>query len=198
MMNPMTGREPIADTTQPRLAESFPTSYLGQRPWLLAVLLVILTFTAYQPAWHAGFIWDDDDHLTANTVLSVPYGLSLVWSSVTYSRYYPLTLTTFWCEQKLWGLNPLPYHLVNIALHATNAFLVFFLLRRLRVRAAWLAAAVWVLHPVNVESVAWITELKNTQSVFSFSAHCCVSCNSKHKSRIAGTGSRCSAEPALS
>ena len=168
MMGPMTGREPGANATKPRTVELFPINCLARKPWLLAALLVLLTFTAYKPAWRAGFIWDDDDHLTTNAVLAVPYGLSLVWTSITYSRYYPLTLTTFWCERQLWGLNPLPYHLVNIALHAINGLLVFLLLRRLRVPAAWLAAAVWVLHPVNVESVAWITELKNTQSGFFF------------------------------
>ena len=143
-----------------------PTPYVWfeNRPWLLALVLVVITFVAYQPAWHAGFIWDDDDHLTANPAVAASNGLQIIWSSLAVSRYYPLTLTSFWVERQLWGLNPLPYHLVNVGLHATNAVLIFFLLRRLRVRAAWLAAALWALHPVNVESVAWITELKNTQS----------------------------------
>jgi tetratricopeptide (TPR) repeat protein len=88
----------------------------------------------------------------------------MIWSSLAVSRYYPLTLTTFWLERRLWGLDPRPYHLVNIALHAANGVLLFLLLRRWRIPGAWLAATMWVLHPVNVESVAWITELKNTQS----------------------------------
>jgi tetratricopeptide (TPR) repeat protein len=68
----------------------------------------------------------------------------------------------------------MPYHLVNIAFHAANGILIFLILRGLRVPGAWLAAAVWVLHPVNVESVAWITELKNTQSgLFFFLAVLC-------------------------
>ena len=146
----------------------------AHRPWLLALVLVIVTFAAYQPTWHAGFIWDDDDHLTANPAMTAPHGLKMIWSSLAVGRYYPLTLTTFWVQRRLWGLHPMPYHLVNVLLHATNSVLVFFLLRRLRIPAAWLAAAVWVLHPVNVESVAWITELKNTQSaVFFFLAVWC-------------------------
>jgi len=136
--------------------------------WLLALALVALTFIAYQPVWRAGFIWDDNDHLTANPAMIAPHGLRMIWSSLAVSRYYPLTLTSFWVQRQLWGLNPMPYHLVNVALHAINGMLVFFLLRRLRVPAAWLAAMLWVLHPVNVESVAWITELKNTQSGFFF------------------------------
>ncbi|HVM61484.1 MAG TPA: tetratricopeptide repeat protein [Verrucomicrobiae bacterium] len=141
------------------------------RTWLVAVALVVLAFAAYQPVWQAGFIWDDDDHLTQNPAMTAPHGLRMIWSSLSVSRYYPLTLTTFWVERRLWGLSPMPYHMVNVALHAINGFLVYLLLRRLRVPAAWFAAGLWVLHPVNVESVAWVTELKNTQSgIFFFLA----------------------------
>jgi tetratricopeptide (TPR) repeat protein len=133
-------------------------------PGLGAALIVLLTVVAYLPALRGGFIWDDDDHLTANPAMTAPHGLRMIWSSLAVSRYYPLTLTSFWVQRRLWGLNPMPYHLVNVALHATNGVLVFFLLLHLRIPAAWLAAVLWVLHPVNVESVAWITELKNTQS----------------------------------
>jgi tetratricopeptide (TPR) repeat protein len=144
------------------------------RQWLLAAALLFLTLLAYQPVWHAGFIWDDDDHLTANPAMTAPHGLRMIWSSLAVSRYYPLTLTTFWAERQLWGLNPLPFHLVNVVLHGINGILVYFVLRRLRIPAAWLAAMLWTLHPVNVESVAWITELKNTQSgVFFFCALLC-------------------------
>lgn len=133
----------------------------------MAVLMVLATF-AHLPALRNGFIWDDDDHLTANPAMTSPDGLQKIWKSLAYSRYYPLTLTTFWVQRRLWGLDPLPYHAVNIALHGVNAVLLFVLLRKLNVRAAWAAAALWAVHPVNVESVAWITELKNTQSGFFF------------------------------
>ena len=126
--------------------------------------LLALTIVVFLPTLRNGFIWDDDDHLTANPAMTLPGGLHKIWTSVTFSRYYPLTLTTFWAQRRLWGLNPLPYHAVNIALHAASAALVFLLLRRLNIRGAWAAAALWAVHPVNVESVAWITELKNTQS----------------------------------
>ncbi len=103
------------------------------RTWLVALVLAVLAFAAYQPAWRAGFIWDDDDHLTKNPAMTAPHGLRTIWSSLSVSRYYPLTLTTFWVQRRLWGLDPMPYHMVNIALHAINGLLVYFLLRRLRV-----------------------------------------------------------------
>ncbi|MGO9244983.1 MAG: tetratricopeptide repeat protein [Verrucomicrobiia bacterium] len=172
----MTRPTPIDDAPHQEAAMSSPApeTHFARRPWLLALVLVIVTFVAYQPTWHAGFIWDDDDHLTANPAMTAPHGLKMIWSSLAVGRYYPLTLTTFWFQRRLWGLHPLPYHLVNVLLHAANGVLVFFILRRLRVPGAWLAAMVWALHPVNVESVAWITELKNTQSgLFFFLAVWC-------------------------
>jgi tetratricopeptide (TPR) repeat protein len=176
MIHSMTERKSTDDAPHQPTAASAPSPYdwFEHRPWFLALVLVVVTFLAYQPIWHAGFIWDDDAHLTANPAVAASNGLPKIWSSLAVSRYYPLTLTSFWIQRRLWGLNPLPYHLVNVAVHATNAVLVFFLLRRLRVRAAWLAAMLWALHPVNVESVAWITELKNTQSgLFFFLAVWC-------------------------
>ena len=129
-----------------------------------SALILVLTAVAYIPALQAGFVWDDDDHLTKNPAMVSVDGLKRIWSSLKVSRYYPLTLTSFWVQRRFWGLDPLAYHAVNIALHAVNAVLLWTLLRSLQVRGAWVAAAVWAVHPVNVETVAWVTELKNTQS----------------------------------
>ena len=161
---PVNRRRPNGTTLPATVMEDL----FGKRVWLAALCLVVVALIVYQPVWRAGFIWDDDDHLTANPVMTAPHGLRVIWSSLAASRYYPLTLTTFWALHRWCGLNPLPYHLVNVTLHAVNGLLIFFMLRRLRVPAAWLVAAFWVLHPVNVESVAWVTELKNTQSGFFF------------------------------
>jgi protein O-mannosyl-transferase len=142
------------------------------RSWqigLFALLLVSLTILAYQPAWHGGFLWDDDAYVVNNDLLTARDGLHRIWFSLeSPSQYFPLVYTTFRIERALWGLNPTGYHLVNIFLHAANALLVWRLLLRLRVPGAWLAAAIFALHPVQVESVAWITERKNVLMGFFF------------------------------
>ncbi len=137
----------------------------ANRPWLLALVLVIVTFLAYAPALRCGYIWDDDFYVTQNPLLTAPDGLKRIWFSAhKYPAYFPLVNTTLRFEHMLWGLNPAGYHFVNVLLHCINALLVWIVLRRLAVPGSWLAAAIWAIHPVNVESVAWITELKNTQS----------------------------------
>jgi Flp pilus assembly protein TadD len=134
-------------------------------PVLLGLLLAMSIIVTYLPALRGGFIWDDDDYVTHNAMLTAPDGLSQIWFSMhRQSQYFPLVYTTLRLERALWGLNPQGYHAVNLLLHAINALLLWQLLRRLLVPGAWLAAAIFALHPVQVESVAWITELKNTQS----------------------------------
>lgn len=137
----------------------------GGADWLLALVLVAAVFLAYQPAWHGDFLWDDDTHLTNNPVLQ-PGGLIQTWIPGNYASYWPLTYTVYRLEFEAWGLNPLGYHLVNIALHALSALMLWRILARLRVPGGLFAAAIFALHPVNVESVAWITQLKNTFSLF--------------------------------
>jgi Flp pilus assembly protein TadD len=131
--------------------------------WAGILLILVITFIAYIPATKAGYIWDDDDHFTENELMNDWEGFKKIWSSSS-AVYYPLVLTSFWIMRRLWGLIPLPYHLVNIFLHSLNAMLFWMLLKRLKVRGAWFAGALFALHPVHVESVAWVTELKNTQS----------------------------------
>ena len=132
-------------------------------PWLQAALLAGLVVLAYVPVLSAGFIWDDDKHLTENPCIVGPLGFAGIWTSAE-ATYYPLVLTTFWVEHALWGFAPLPYHLVNVLVHAACAIVLWLVLERLKLPGAWLGAALWALHPVQVESVAWVTELKNTQS----------------------------------
>lgn len=131
--------------------------------WAGILVILVITFLAYLPATRAGYIWDDDDHFTENELMNDWEGFKNIWSSSS-AIYYPLVLTSFWIMRRLWGLWPLPYHLLNILLHSLNGVLFWLLLKRMKIRGAWFAGALFALHPVHVESVAWITELKNTQS----------------------------------
>src|SRR5213082_1499171 len=149
---------------------------IAQRPfvqqwriYLFVLLLAAVTILAYRPAWNGGFLWDDDAYVTNNELLTAPDGLRRIWFSFdSPSQYFPLVYTTFRIERALWGLNPAGYHVVNVLLHVANALLVWRLLARLRVLGAWLAGAIFALHPVQVESVAWITERKNVLMGFFF------------------------------
>jgi len=146
MTNPRTDRRPLAGA-------------------LCGLALLGLVVAAYVPALRGGFVWDDDAYVTENTTLRSLDGLRDIWLHPTATpQYYPLVHTSYWLEYRLWGLHPLGYHLVNVLLHGLSAVLLWTLLRRLGVPGAWLAAAIFALHPVHVESVAWITERKNVLS----------------------------------
>jgi tetratricopeptide (TPR) repeat protein len=132
----------------------------------LPILLAAMTLAAYLPALSAGFIWDDDAHVTGNQTLRSLDGLRSIWFEPrTLPQYYPLVHTSFWIEYHLWGLAPAGFHLINILLHACNALLLWRALKALKVPGAALAGFVFALHPVNVESVAWVTERKNVLSL---------------------------------
>ena len=153
--------------------------------WLGALAIIIATFIAYLPALSAGYIWDDDDYVTENELLVGMEGLHYIWLPEPIeieekrpprrtAQYYPVVFTTFWVEYQLWGLDPFGYHLINVLLHIANAFLLWRILVRLKFPGAGigaaLVAAVFALHPVHVESVAWITERKNVLSGFLYLA----------------------------
>lgn len=127
--------------------------------------LFALPIIAYAPIYRGGFIWDDDSYVTQNRALRDADGLRRIWIDPSATvQYYPLTFTSFWLEYQLWQDRPMGYHVVNVLLHAAAAVLLYDLLRRLGVERAWPAAAIFALHPVHVESVAWITERKNVLS----------------------------------
>src|SRR6476469_272453 len=148
----------------------------ARRPSLITIIgtaaLFGMLLLAYSSAMRGDFVWDDDKYITSNPALRDVDGLHTIWfETPVQTQYYPLTLTTFWIEWHLRHNDPLGYHLANVVLHGVSAFLLWMLLRRLHVPGAWAAAAIWALHPVNVESVAWITERKNVLSgVFYFAS----------------------------
>jgi tetratricopeptide (TPR) repeat protein len=142
----------------------------GWKSLLFGLSLIAVLFLVYQPAWQGGLLWDDDAHLPSGKLQSLQ-GLRRIWTELKATRqYYPVVYSVFWLEYRVWGDHTLGYHLVNIALHAASALLVWRVARRLTIRGAWLGAAIFALHPVQVESVAWISELKNTLSGLFFLA----------------------------
>ena len=136
-------------------------------PWptgWICLLIFAATLVVYWPALDGAFIWDDGGHVTRAGLRSLA-GLGRIWFEIgATQQYYPLLHSAFWFEHQLWGDAPLGYHLLNVLLHATSACFFGVILRRLAVPGAWLAALVFALHPICVESVAWISEQKNTLS----------------------------------
>ncbi|TMH09046.1 MAG: tetratricopeptide repeat protein, partial [Betaproteobacteria bacterium] len=158
-------RGPAEARSLPDVASpSSATAPLPPRFWLFVAALSMAVLIVYQPVWNGGFIWDDAAHVTRPDLRSWQ-GLWSIWSTPgATQQYYPLTHTFFWVQHRLWGDIPSAYHLVNIVLHASAASMVGLILYRLAIPGAYFAAAIFALHPVQVESVAWITEIKNTLS----------------------------------
>ncbi len=145
--------EPQSVSAGPRLAA-----------WQQALILVALVVLVFSPALRAGFIWDDDGFLTPRALRHAS-GLATVWTQPDATQgYYPLLHSLFWLEWRVFGDTPLPYHVVQLALHACAALLVWRLAARLAIPGAWFLGLLFALHPVQVETAAWVAEQKNTLS----------------------------------
>src|SRR6266699_1382148 len=137
---------------------------LSKREWFFCLILAVVTMLAYQPAWHGGPLWDDDANIASAELRSLD-GLRRIWFVPRATQQYqPLHYSSSWLQQRLLGDSPTGYHLVNLLLHIGCVVLVLKILRLLRIPGAELAAIIFALHPVNVETVAWIAERKNTLS----------------------------------
>src|SRR5580658_4804709 len=144
------------------MAKSPPVRTTSFHDLATGALMFGLILLAYLPALHGGMLWDDDAYVT-KPALQALEGLGRIWFHLgTTAQYYPLLYSAFWVEHQLWGDSVLGYHLTNVVLHAVGAFLVVLIVRRLALPGAWLAGFLFALHPVYVESVAWISEQKNT------------------------------------
>ena len=147
-----------------------PRTIRPSKRWEIAKVAAIILagVLAYLPALRGGFVWDDEPLITANPLMRTPSGLAEIWSGSRTADYFPVTNTVFWIEHHLFGDNATGYHAVNILLQAANALLLWRVLRRLQIPGAFLAGLIFAIHPINAESVAWISELKNVLSMFFF------------------------------
>ena len=138
--------------------------------WLAAVVVALLATLPYLPALRAEFLtYDDDAYVSANRfVLQGLSGPSVRWAFTTFSEgnYHPLTWLSLMLDAQLWGANPTGFHLQSILLHGANAALLVLILARVGATPAVAAVAtlLWALHPLRVESVAWISERKDVLS----------------------------------
>ncbi len=157
-------RTPLQTTAsvQPADRSSF------SRPFRLqlagGVLIALLALMAYYPSLDGGFIFDDHVLLTDNPLIMAPDGFWRVWVNSSQPDYVPMTSSTLWLEWRLWGMNPTGYHVANLALHIAACLLLWLLLKSLSIPGAFLAALLYAIHPVNVESVAWVEQRKDTLS----------------------------------
>jgi tetratricopeptide (TPR) repeat protein len=148
--------------------ESGIVRFLSAPDTIYGIIIFITTILAYLPAWNGLPIIDDDDHINRSDLSSLA-GLVRIWTSAHATvQYYPLLHSVFWIEHHLWGGVPLGYHLVNILLHALSALLLFKIVRTLKIPGAPLTAAIFALHPIQVEAVAWMSELKSALSTLFF------------------------------
>lgn len=176
--------QPPADDAGEKLVLNSPEEARTAKDFLLwAGVILLAVLSAYSPALHGQFVWDDDRHVEQNRTLRDAGGLWNIWTGhwrlllggegergrPFTPQYYPLTHTSFWLEYQLTGqrageINPVVFHVTNGVLHAAAAILLWFLLRELAVPGSWVIAAIFALHPIQVESVAWISERKNVLS----------------------------------
>src|SRR5882724_4827646 len=145
-------------------------------------LFVLLRYLVYQPSLQGGWIWDD--HLEISNNPDLTGGFWRFWTSPSGSDYLPVKTALQWCQWHLWGANPLGYHWVSLAAHVASGWLIAKIVRTLGFRGGYLGAALFLVHPMAVESVSWISEQKNTLSLpFALTAFLCFL-------RFEATGSR--------
>jgi protein O-mannosyl-transferase len=140
-----------------------------------AAILVVTACVVYLPALRGAFILDDDKLVTENSLIRANDGFYRLWTKEAID-YWPITNTSFWMEWRLWGTDPMGYHVTNLVLHVVCALLIWRILLELSIPGAFLAALLYAVHPVNVESVAWISQRKNmlAMAFFLLSIYCYV------------------------
>lgn len=131
-----------------------------------AAVIVCAAIFVYRPALMGNWIWDDTYEILENAEIKGPISsLFSIWIKPSSVDYFPLKASVQWLEWHAWGPNPLGYHLVSLVLHIVSALLIWRCLSKLGLSLAWWGGLLFLIHPIAVESVAWISELKNTLSL---------------------------------
>jgi protein O-mannosyl-transferase len=190
----------VAKNSPPQFLRSthWQRMWSSPRNWLLAAVIFIVVAIAYWPARSGGFVLDDDLLLTHNATITAPDGLARFWWPWNLPivdqpiDYWPVSNSTLWLEWRLWGMNPTGYHVTNMLLHTADCLLIWLVLSQLAIPGAWLAALLFAVHPVNVESVAWIAQRKNVLALFFFllSIVCWLRADKGRGARSEGRGRR--------
>jgi Tfp pilus assembly protein PilF len=140
-----------------------------ERKLLYAGIILLAGLFVAAPAFHGTWLWDDDQEITANPALvqmkSAGDSLWAIWHGDVGADYLPVKSTILWLEYQFWGINNTGYHLATTFFHLINALLIWLLFRKLGLRAAWVGGLLFAIHPILVESVAWVSEQKNTLSL---------------------------------
>jgi protein O-mannosyl-transferase len=131
-------------------------------------LIACAVFSSYSPAINGKLIFDDDQLVTDNDLVQSPRGLHQLWRDPRALEFYPITYDSYWIEWRMWEMHPAGYHVTNLILHVVGALLIWAVLRRLSVPGAFFAALIFAVHPVNVESAAWISQRRNMLSLLFF------------------------------
>jgi protein O-mannosyl-transferase len=154
-------------TSQARSGGVFPIANVLWAP-AGVTLIAVAVFLAYRPSMTGGFILDDDRLVYDNDPIKASNGLHQFWCTTKADDYWPVTNSSLWIEWRLWGIHPTGYHITNLILHISEALLIWIILRKLSIPGAFWAALIFAVHPVNVESVAWIAQRKNTMAMLFF------------------------------
>jgi protein O-mannosyl-transferase len=145
------------------------------RDFLLhAAIIALACLWVYSPSYHGDWLWDDDQLLTANPVVQSGSltGLSKLWFNPDGADFFPLSYTALWAQWPFFKNQPTGYHVTTIVLHLIGSMLLWALLDRMQIPGAWLSSLIFAIHPVAVESVAWVSETKNTLSLPLFLLSC--------------------------
>jgi tetratricopeptide (TPR) repeat protein len=162
-------QETDAELEQPKTGSQKPETVRSASYWntrTQTLLLFALSFLIYGFGVSREFQFDDFVYIGHNPLLRRPDAFHAVWFTSEAFNYYPLFWSLLRVQYLLWGVHPLGYHLVNLLMHSVNAVLVWRVARAWRLPGAWWVAAIFAVHPVNVQTIAWAAEQKNTWSFF--------------------------------